>query len=250
MFGPGDVTHSHSPAAESGLDGAIFPRREPSGRVISDLHLLSNRSTFDRHAEVVDRAIRESRMLVLNGDIFDFRWSRLGSTSESIRTAIEMLSRALAMNPDCKVHYVLGNHDRHPEFVAELRRAALGNPNLEVHSSHVRIGSNLFLHGDLPEGRTSGSHTEPASAVRHVLYDIATALGAQKLAYLTTSRDEMAEKILRYLQSTDPASLDGIENIYYGHTHVAFENHEYRGMRFHNTGAAVKGMEMSVLEFW
>lgn len=227
-----------------------LPKLERSGSVFSDLHLLARRSTFEAHLPQIEAAIDRSKLVVLNGDIFDFRWATM-SMRESIDAACAILRALMDRNPACEIHYVLGNHDRHPAFQAALEELRAERPQLEVYPLYAKIGSNLFLHGDLPEpDDLCGSHTTPTGNFRKLLYDVANALGAQKLAYLSSgSPEDLSARMLSYLERVAPEALVGVDNIYFGHTHVHFENHLHRGILFHNTGAAIKHMELRILGF-
>ena len=68
------------------------------GLVISDLHLFSPRSEA---AELWGRIADDhpdAEILVLNGDIFDFRWSRLPDEESTIASAVEWLDRLLGQS--------------------------------------------------------------------------------------------------------------------------------------------------------
>ena len=58
---------------------------EPSTYFVSDLHLFSGRTQAARHAPALHAAARRARTFVLGGDIFDFRWSTLGSVETTVR---------------------------------------------------------------------------------------------------------------------------------------------------------------------
>jgi len=40
-----------------------------------------------------------------------------------------------------------------------------------------------------------------------------------------------------------------IAEIYFGHSHVSINRTEYKGMQFFNSGSAIRGMKMNMLEF-
>jgi UDP-2,3-diacylglucosamine hydrolase len=94
-------------------------------------------------------------VLVLNGDIFDFRWSTLDSTETTISAAMQWLSALLELYADMRVVYVLGNHDCLPEFEQRLRSLSQAEPRLEVHPYFAFVGDALFLHGDCANGCVS-----------------------------------------------------------------------------------------------
>ena len=57
------------------------------GLVVSDLHLLTSRSLGRRWQAGFERELRSCALLVLNGDIFDFHWSRLGEPTAGLAFA-------------------------------------------------------------------------------------------------------------------------------------------------------------------
>lgn len=57
------------------------------------------------------------------------------------------------------------------------------------------------------------------------------------------------KRILYHLENLAPDFSGRIENVYFGHTHRPFSNFAYKGIFFHNTGSAIKGMKYNMLEF-
>jgi UDP-2,3-diacylglucosamine hydrolase len=60
----------------------------PRGLVISDLHLFSPRSKAVELLVGIQEKLASADVLVLNGDIFDFRWSTLPDTQATIVAAL------------------------------------------------------------------------------------------------------------------------------------------------------------------
>lgn len=80
-----------------------------SGLVLSDLHLFSPRSEgFERMAALWDEVTR-AEVLVLNGDIFDFRWTCLPDEAATLTAALDWLHKLLDDFEGSAIHYVLGN---------------------------------------------------------------------------------------------------------------------------------------------
>jgi len=96
----------------------------------SDLHLFCRRSQGEAHIDTIFDAARNADSFVLNGDIFDFRWSVFPTRSETIDRALAWLDELTTVNPDCQFHYVLGNHDTVHEFVDALDAFAKDTSNL------------------------------------------------------------------------------------------------------------------------
>ncbi len=79
-----------------------------SGLVISDLHLFSPGSEgFERMAALWDEVTR-AEVLVLNGDIFDFRWTCRPDEAATLTAALEWLHKLLDDFEGSAIHYVLG----------------------------------------------------------------------------------------------------------------------------------------------
>lgn len=79
-----------------------------SGLVLSDLHLFSPRSEgFERMAALWDEVTR-AEMLVLNGDIFDFRWTCLPDEAATLTAALDWLHKLFDDFEGSAIHYVLG----------------------------------------------------------------------------------------------------------------------------------------------
>ena len=51
--------------------------------------------------------------------------------------------------PHCHFHLVLGNHDYHQAFIDRLAELERRVSNLAWHRYYVRLGSSVFLHGDV-----------------------------------------------------------------------------------------------------
>lgn len=234
----------------------------PHGRTIfvSDLHLYSRRSQAARHVPALHAAAAHSEQFVLGGDIFDFRWSTLSSTEETVRQAIRWLDELVASHPRCQFHFVLGNHDCNRRFVAALETYSATRPNLLVHPYVLRLGNRLFLHGDavehprmcalrLSQRRQRWARDERRSPMRHVLYDLAVTARLHRLAgKVAHPRRRVVHRLLGYLQRIGQGPDQGIEQVYFGHTHDALEHYRYRGVTFHNPGAPMAGLKFRILE--
>ena len=72
------------------------------GHVLSDLHLFTSRSDGERWEDDIAGAAGEGDFLVLNGDIFDFRWSTLPSVDATLDAAVAWLDRWLVEFPRCR----------------------------------------------------------------------------------------------------------------------------------------------------
>lgn len=100
-------------------------------------------------------AARRSAVLVLGGDIFDFGWSTLPSLDDTVQAAFHWLQRLADEHRHCRVHYLLGNHDYCQAFLDCLQASAGLIPNFAWHYFYLRLGPNVFLHGDVVEKKSS-----------------------------------------------------------------------------------------------
>ena len=70
--------------------------------------------------KAVEDALDQADVLVLNGDIFDFRWSTLDDHHATVQAALAWLGDQLLKRPTQEIHFVLGNHDCLDPFVEAL----------------------------------------------------------------------------------------------------------------------------------
>jgi UDP-2,3-diacylglucosamine hydrolase len=225
---------------------------------ISDLHLFSRRSEADLHADTIWAHAREAHTFVLGGDIFDFKWTTLGSVDDTIEAAIDWLHELVDPHPDCEFHFVLGNHDSHGGFIERLSDWSDSIDNFSWQHYYLRLEDHLFLHGDVADRkmcqrrlqtRRSRYHKKgkrPAAA--HWLYDVAVDAGLHKMASSVVHRKRrVAKRILNYMEHIGHGPEAGVEHVYFGHTHTQMSAFPYGGIHFHNGGAPIKGLDFSIL---
>ena len=123
------------------------------GLVISDLHLFSRRSQAEELLAGIKDELIAADILVLNGDVFDFRWSALPDMSATIDASLNWLDQWVAQRMEKPTHYLLGNHDCVIGFTEKLSAFAQARPSLACHVSFLHLGRNLFLHGDCANRR-------------------------------------------------------------------------------------------------
>jgi UDP-2,3-diacylglucosamine hydrolase len=223
------------------------------GIAISDLHLFARRSVGADCFESVRAQLSEVDVMILNGDVFDFRWSTLSSVNATISASIEWLRAVTAAFPRCEVHYVLGNHDCPAFFRAALSDLSHTLSRLHVHELGLRMGSALFIHGDcthrrmdtagLRQYRKSWDNERRYGASRAKVYLAGDRLG---LTWLTHKgwfpRRHTVDRLMYYLDRTCPTWRNATRDCYFGHTHLPFSDHFQDGVTFHNTGSGIGGM--------
>jgi len=199
-------------------------------------------------------------VLVLNGDIFDFRWSTLRDVETTVAASLAWLRDLLEAFPACQVHYVLGNHDCLARFREKLAARAATLPRLQWHEYGVRLGAALFLHGDCadepmdPAGlrrhRERWEIDHPRSSLAAAAYSVADRLGITLFALARHfPQRETVERIVHYLDRVWPDWQQIIRDCYFGHTHRPFSDYRQDGVAFHNTGSAIRGTDFNPMVF-
>lgn len=218
--------------------------------VVSDLHLHTRRSNFASLAHAVQGSGMACDGLVLNGDIFDFRWNINHNVNTAIASAIADIYQFLQKWPECRVYYVVGNHDNHPEFVAALRHLATYQEQFSCHEYYLQLKMHLFLHGDccdmemdhyqLQTRRNKWAQMRRRPGYQGELYAVVEQLGvAKKILQLVLPKHQLAARTLHYLQTLPGGFPEGVVDIYLGHSHVPYRNYRYRGYQFHNSGSGI-----------
>lgn len=226
---------------------------------ISDLHLFARRSIGDRYHDDILAAAASADTFVLGGDIFDFVWTTRDSIAESVDEAADWLQSLVEHAPNCQFHFLLGNHDCYEPFVTRLAELAKSVTNFSWHPFVLRLGDSVFLHGDVADRsmdaaglavrRKRHNKREKKKPWLHTLYDLVVAVRLHNIAcVLVYPKSIVARRILEYLDRIDCGPKTGVQDVYFGHTHVAMLDYEYHGVRFHNGGAPLKGVSFQFLK--
>ncbi|HUR57049.1 MAG TPA: metallophosphoesterase [Opitutaceae bacterium] len=230
------------------------------GVVVSDLHLFAQRSAGADYFAALKPQLIAADVLVLNGDIFDFRWSTLPSVESTAVHALEWLAAASAALPACDIHYVLGNHDCPTFFQAKLAEFARGRPRLHCHPLGLRIGPAVFVHGDCahrkmdPAGlrryRAAWDNDRGHRPWQTRAYVAADRIGVTALTHRGWfPREKTVGRVTHYLDRAQPGWRERTGDCYFGHTHLPFSNHRSGTIRFHNTGSGIRGMGFNPVQF-
>jgi hypothetical protein len=231
----------------------------PKTLFISDLHLLANRSHAHCHFEKLIGVASGASDLILGGDIFDFRWSRFETGAESVQAAGRWIDELCLACPDCRIYYVLGNHDHYGPLIEHLETEHERRSNFDWRPYWLRLDDNIFLHGDaadrfmdeesLQRRRAAGINESRRHVFRHKLYDgvVATRLHVPIPAIVHRPR-KAARRLTHYLNEIGQGPDSGVRNVYFGHTHLPLRNFEYEGLRFHNSGSTIKGLGFEIIE--
>lgn len=222
------------------------------GLFVSDLHLLSRRTAAQKHWQHLAAELPKYDLLVLGGDIFDFRWSTHGDLLRSAEAAREWLQKVLETNKHLKVVYTLGNHDCLPAMQTVLENLAQEVPQFCWTEQHVVLGEAIFLHGDiLDAGPTQASlinyrskfsdqHREKGD-LAHRMYDLLVASRIHGVPPKILHRPARVTKRLSdYLATLELTAEQGIRDVYFGHTHQPLPGVMYQQQSFHNPGSGIK----------
>lgn len=251
------MVHTHSTVPVRTLPNIMTSPRKTY--FVSDLHVFSSRSQEHRYLEEIGHKAARAGAFVLGGDIFDFRWSLAASPEETVARAIHWLHDLAAGCPACRFHFVLGNHDYHEPFLARLDHLEARLNNFTWYPFYVRLGGSVFLHGDVADRRTTAQkladrrsrwlHKKRRGHLANRLYDLAVENQFHKpLVHLGRRKRTIARRILAYLDDIGEGPSTGVKNVYFGHTHLAFSDFDYRGVLFHNGGAPIHGLRFRILE--
>lgn len=225
----------------------------------SDLHLFASRSWGHRHLEAILQRAATAEQFVLGGDIFDFKWSRATSLEHSVTAAIAWLDALTRRSPNCQFYYVLGNHDCIGPFVDALAQWSATVSNFHWDPHFVRLGCALFLHGDVADRvmnpqalLTAREHWATHRQCRPALHQLYGLVVSARLhapiPRLVYPKRVIARRILSYLDEVGQGPESGVEHVYFGHTHRAFTDYAYGGLRFHTGGAPMPGLRFQILE--
>jgi len=239
---------------------ADHQQRTRPGIVISDLHLFARRSRGAARFDSLRGKLSSAEVLVLNGDIFDFRWSTLGQHQETLPAAVKWLRNVAGDFPECQIHFIVGNHDCTSAFLEELRGLADDLPRFQWHEYLLRLGPALFFHGDCAH-RSMDHHAlrrfrrkwqgdwrcGPALSAAYVCAD---RLGITRRVHeWHFPRRKTVARIAYYLDHASPGWREQTRDCYFGHTHLPFTDYEYDGIQFHNTGSAIFNLDFNPILF-
>jgi len=225
---------------------------------VSDLHLFANRSNAHQYLDQMARKASRAKTFILGGDIFDFRWAKI-PTLRAVEMAAEWIEELCLSAPQCEFHLVLGNHDYHQALIDKLIELEQRIQNLTWHRFYVRLGSSVFLHGDvadkemdakmLAEAREEWLDERRRGPFMSKLYDVVVMTRLHKSApRLVYTKRIVVRRILKYLESIGEGPSNGVRDVYFGHTHRNMSDYHYRGLYFHNCGAPIKGVKFRILE--
>lgn len=234
---------------------------------VSDLHLLSPRSMAQRSMPAIEAAFRDSSLIVLGGDIFDFRWATLGGHIATLAAAKRWLQALVLNHSHASIAYIMGNHDSHPDMQTLLRDTASQHPHFAWHAESFQVGDCWFCHGDVLDAGSRANLTSyrlrfqeerQASRTAHGLYNAAVAMRLHRTIPHLVHRPRATCARLRELlginlQPRQPApgqnSQEVVHRVFFGHTHVPIYALTLDEITYYNPGAALKHMNFAPIQF-
>lgn len=229
--------------------------------VVSDLHMFCRRSQWEQHLSAIHDAAALADMFIFNGDSIDFKWSCLPTVKQTVDSALAFFRSLADKFPACQFHVNLGNHDHVQAFIQALDDLSGERTNFSWHPYYLRINNTIFLHGDVANRRMSHQqlersrrrwdsfHNRRQGALRNQVYDAAFRAGAHiAISKLAFPHKRTIKNLAAYLEDIGHASTHGVEQVYFGHTHVPVSGYQYGGVVFHNGGAPMEGMGFQLLK--
>jgi len=227
------------------------------GIFVSDLHVFSGRSVGESLGNGLQARHSQANLLVLGGDIFDFKWSSM--TAAGTLLAAEKWLLTLLHQWDGEVVFLAGNHDCSPSFLQVLREVTSRNERFTWHDHQVQMGDSVFLHGDVLD---AGHNVSQLASYRDKFHPSANQSKMSRQAYsaLVAMRIHRMAPKLRHRPTLTCLKLhrllpqlvnqpDKVRQVFYGHTHVGVGGREVNGVSFHNPGAAIRHIEFKPIEF-
>jgi UDP-2,3-diacylglucosamine pyrophosphatase LpxH len=191
--------------------------------IVSDLHIGSKYFLYQNFEWFLNN-ISEDAEFILNGDIIEYPYAKLGPTDQQILNRFEQMSYRQ------KVVWVRGNHDN--GYIPDK----LGKIQIKQHHA---LQKRLFItHGDFFDEVMPRSRAFIKAF--GMLHDLRVKLGARPVHVAQYAKKwNLFYGYLRknvMLNAVNYASKNGFEAVTCGHTHYA-EEMFINGIRYLNTGA-------------
>ncbi len=226
---------------------------------VSDLHLMSTRSTAESYREQIADVIDRSELVVWGGDLFDFRWSRFRHETDSVAFAINYLCDWMTEYPSKSFAFLCGNHDANAALLCELKAMSEDQSRFHFAGDVMRVGDTVMLHGDQIEGRGTEdrflryrnrwAEKKRAAPWRFPGYDAIVVARAHKVAAAIAHRNRMAvRKLSRFLALSDLNRDNGVRRVVFGHTHRIITGLEHNRVLYFNGGAAIRHVRFKPVE--
>src|SRR3954453_7919506 len=219
--------------------------------VISDLHLGSDVCQARLLEEFLEWAVNQTRVLVINGDIFDdLNFKRLNKRHFACLKVI----RRNSDRDDFRLTWIRGNHDGPADIISHI----VGVDILDEYvydNGQIRL---LILHGDQFDAFIThyGMLTEVACSVFYYIQKWMPHRASRWIRRISKRWQRNSQLIER--RATEYARSQGYRYVTCGHTHMPMVS-DVGGVRYVNSGTwtehppcpfvAVRGAEVA-LEWW
>ena len=207
----------------------------------------------------IEAACHDSQLIVLGGDIFDFRWATLGGHLATLRAGCCWLTDLLRNNSHARVVYILGNHDSHPDMQELLDDLSAKTGRLEWFAESYQLADCLFCHGDILDAGGQGRlgdyrrkfhHERPASRAAHGAYDMAVAMRLHRTIPTLFHRPRATcARLSDLLNLTPHAEHSAVQRVFFGHTHIPIYELPLGTIQFFNPGAALRHLNFAPIMF-
>lgn len=219
---------------------------------VGDLHLFSKRSNGQKIFDQLPEMISNCDLLVICGDLFDFRWSHFSSLKEGFEAAEEIMEEFLS-KVTIPVAYILGNHDGVSRFEQTLERLKEKHDHFYWMADYLKVGNSVFLHGDIPL-KTKGAKVTPRLLNENEpLYPQWISMGYA--VFTKTGLIALYRIVKSLFRKTPLFSIDqaidvhfedrDIDHVVFGHTHFAIKEKIFNGRSYRNCGTPMRGFTFS-----
>jgi UDP-2,3-diacylglucosamine hydrolase len=226
------------------------------GLVVSDFHLFRRETSPEaRLADIIAR-VQGKDFLVLNGDMFDFRWTGLPTVAETEDAALDWLKQLARCLEKVRILYVFGNNDCHTAYLGRLRRELAEFTLLQCFPAFAQIDDVFFCHGDIPVffpflspySRILRRDIKRKSETYQACFETLIQPWLRALTRKIFTPRRSARNIRRAFRNHPVPFSTPIRRVYFGHIHVPFEDLTFGGLRFFNTGAHLPSCQNAWLE--
>jgi UDP-2,3-diacylglucosamine hydrolase len=226
---------------------------------ISDLHRFARYSRAERYLAEIESAAAEADTFIFGGDIFDFSLAKKSTLRPMMDRSIGWLDKLVSRSPNCRFYYVLGNHDCYTRFVRLLDEFSRTATNFSWHEYYLRLGSCVFVHGDVAERRMTPDDlartrrpwlsVTKRKTLPGLIFAVTKPINLHPLIhYASFPKRFAARRILAYLDHLGHGPATGITDVYFGHTHLGVSCYRHNGVAFHNGGSPMMGFEFRIVE--
>lgn len=222
------------------------------GAFVSDLHLFSQRSIGQKRWDEFHFTLQKVDLLVLGGDIFDFRWSQYADSRSTTEAAEEWLSSLLSKHSHLQVAYMLGNHDCSHAMQIALREISKSTQRFQWYEHILQLGTKVFLHGDILDAgltrerlldyrKKFSGEAVAKGKLANMLYDALIVSRVHRLpGKLHHTPKKTTARLSEFLCQEDSLNECGVREVYFGHTHVPLNDKMFGGFHFYNPGSGIK----------